>query len=61
VIGARLWLLARSTTTSRNGGAAVTFQMSDTRFDVPQATLDFKRRVYSTYVAFLSPKSRRES
>ena len=61
VIGARLWLLARSATTSRNGSAALTFQMSDTRFDVPEATLNFKRRVYSTYVAFLTPKSRRES
>lgn len=61
VIGARLWLLARSATASRNGGGAVTFQMSDTRFDVPEATLNFKRRVYSTFVSFLSPKSRRES
>jgi len=61
VIGARVWLLARSAATSRNGSAALGFDMSDTRFDVPQATLDFKRRVYSTYIAFLSPKSRRES
>jgi type IV pilus assembly protein PilW len=61
VIGARLWLLARSSTISRNGSAALTFQMSDTRFDVPETTLNFKRRVYSTFVSFLSPKSRRES
>jgi len=61
VVGARFWLLARSTTTSRNGSAALTFEMSDTRFDVPETTVNFKRRVYSTYVAFLTPKSRRES
>ena len=61
VIGARLWLLARSTTTSLNGSAALTFQMSDTRFDVAQSAQNFKRRVYTTYVAFLTPKSRRES
>jgi type IV pilus assembly protein PilW len=61
VIGARLWVLARSATTSRNGSAALTFEMSDTRFDVPATTLNFKRRVYSTFVSFLTPKSRRES
>ena len=38
VIGARFWLLARSTTTSRNGNAALTFDMSDTRFAIPETT-----------------------
>ena len=61
VIGARFWLLARSSSTSRNGNAALTFEMSDTRFAVAAATVNFKRRVYSTYVSFLTPKSRRES
>lgn len=61
VIGVRFWLLARSTTTSRNGNGALTFEMSDTRFVVPETTVNFKRRVYSTYVSFLTPKSRRES
>ena len=61
VIGARLWLLARSTSTSRNASAAMTFEMSDTRFDVAETPRNFKRRVYTTYIAFLTPKSRRES
>jgi type IV pilus assembly protein PilW len=61
VIGARLWLLARSTSASRNGGAALTFEMSDTRFDVAESPQNFKRRVYTTYISFLTPKSRRES
>jgi type IV pilus assembly protein PilW len=61
VVGVRFWLLARSATTSHNGNAALTFDMSDTRFVVPETTANFKRRVYSTYVAFLTPKSRRES
>jgi type IV pilus assembly protein PilW len=61
VIGARLWLLARSTSASPNGSAALTFQMSDTQFAVARSAQNFKRRVYTTYVAFLTPKSRRES
>ena len=45
VIGARPWLLARSTH-RRNGSAAMTFAMGDTRFDIPAAARNLKRRVY---------------
>lgn len=61
VIGVRAWLLARSSETSANVKNAATFQMSDTTVDVPAATANFKRRVYSTYIPFMTPKSRRES
>jgi type IV pilus assembly protein PilW len=61
VIGARVWLLARSSETSPNVKNALTFQMSDTTYDVPAATANFKRRVYSTYIPFMTPMSRRES
>ncbi len=61
VIGVRVWLLARSSETSSNVKDAMTFQMSDTTVNVPAATANFKRRVYSTYIPFITPKSRRES
>ena len=61
VIGVRVWLLARSTDTSPNAKNASTFQMSDTTVDVPAASANLKRRVYSTYIPFVTPKSRRES
>ncbi len=61
VVGARLWLLARSAEQSTNVKNAMTFQMSDTTVDVAAAPRNFKRRVYSTYVPFVTPKSRRES
>lgn len=61
VIGVRVWLLARSSDKSLNAKNAVTFQMSDTTLEVPAATANFKRRVYSTYISFVTPKSRRES
>jgi len=61
VIGVRAWVLARSSETSANVKDAVTFQMSDTTVAVPAASANFKRRVYSTYIPFITPKSRRES
>ena len=61
VVGARVWLLARSSSTSANTSSALTFQMSDTTVDVPAAGRNYKRRVYSTYIPFVTPKSRRES
>ena len=61
VIGVRAWLLARSSETSTNVKDAVTFQMSDTTVAIPAANANFKRRVYSTYIPFITPKSRRES
>jgi type IV pilus assembly protein PilW len=61
VIGVRVWLLARSSATSANTKNASTFQMSDTSVDVAAASANYKRRVYSTYIPFITPKSRRES
>jgi type IV pilus assembly protein PilW len=61
VVGARIWLLARSSVASKSTSAAMTFHLSDTDVDVPAATTNLKRRVYSTYVPFVTPKSRREA
>jgi type IV pilus assembly protein PilW len=72
VVGIRLWLLAKSTETSRNAAAAMTFTMGDCVFTsvnglcnttpgTPPTTQQLKRRVYSTSIIFTSPKLRRES
>jgi type IV pilus assembly protein PilW len=61
VIGVRVWLLARSADKSSNASGERSFRMSDTTLDVPAAAANFKRRVYSTYIPFMTPKSRRES
>lgn len=61
VVGAKVWLLARSDASSRNTGAAMQFVMDDVTLDVPAVSAgNVKRRVYSTYVPFVTPKSRRE-
>ena len=63
VIGVRVWLLARSADPSRNTKNAADFVLGgDTTFRVdanPAGNL--KRRVYSSYISFVTPKSRRES
>lgn len=62
VIGVRVWLLARSTSASRNAADATKFTLSaDTTVDIPAASSNLKRRVYSTYISFVTPKARRES
>jgi len=62
VIGVRVWLLARSTSASRNAANATTFKLSaDTTVDIPAANSNLKRRVYSTYISFVMPKARKES
>jgi type IV pilus assembly protein PilW len=62
VIGARVWLLARSSSPSKNTNSALSFPMGDTTFTVTaNANGNQKRRVYSTYIPFVTPKSRRES
>ncbi len=72
VVGARLWLLAKSTETSRNTAAAMTFTMGDcvyttvnglcnTTPGTPPTTQQLKRRVYNTFITFTTPKLRRES
>jgi type IV pilus assembly protein PilW len=61
IVGARVWLLARSTVASRNTKNAVTFEMSDKTVDIPAASSNQKRRVYNTYIPFVTPKSRREA
>ena len=60
VTGLRVWLLARSADKSTQAAKALTIQISDTIVDVPDAATNFKRRVYSTYIPFMTPKSRRE-
>jgi len=61
VVGVRLWLLARSDVASRNNAAATQFVMDDTTVNVAaSATGNLKRRVYSSYIPFVTPKSRRE-
>lgn len=62
VIGVRVWLLASSTSASRNAADATTFKLSaDTTVDIPAASSNLKRRVYSTYISFEMPKARKES
>lgn len=60
-IGVRVWLLSRSANASANTKNASTFELSDTTVDVPAAGSNFKRRAYTTYIPFVTPKSRRES
>lgn len=61
VVGARLWILARSDTASRNTAGTTQFVMDDTTVNVAASSSgNFKRRVYSTYIPFVTPKSRRE-
>lgn len=60
VIGVRIWVLARSSSSSRNVADAVTFTMGDSKVDIAAATTNLKRRVYNTYISFASPKARRE-
>jgi type IV pilus assembly protein PilW len=61
VIGMRVWLLARSTDSSKNTKDAATFVMADTTVDIAAAAVNPKRRLYSTYISFMTPKSRRET
>lgn len=63
VIGARLWLLARSSDPSQNTKNAASFVLgADTTVSVTaNASGNPKRRVYSTYIPFVTPKARRES
>lgn len=63
VVGVRIWLLARSTDSSLNTKNAADFVLgSDTTIHIDaNAAGNPKRRVYSTYISFVTPKSRRES
>lgn len=71
-VGIRLWLLARSTETSRNTATAMTFTMGDCVYTTANAlcnttpsatptTPQLKRRVYNSFISFATPKLRRES
>jgi type IV pilus assembly protein PilW len=61
VIGARIWVLSRSETPSRIADAATQFVMDDTVVSVAaNSSGNLKRRVYSSYVPFVTVKSRRE-
>ncbi len=61
VIGIRVWLLARSSEPSRAASEQTTFNLGSKAVNVAAATTNFKRRVYSSYISFESPKSRRQS
>lgn len=63
VIGVRIWLLARSSDPSQNTKNAASFVLgADTTVPVAaNAVGNPKRRVYSTYISFVTPKARRES
>lgn len=63
VIGVRIWLLARSSDPSQNTKNAASFVLgADTTVSVAaKAAGNPKRRVYSTYISFVTPKARRES
>jgi type IV pilus assembly protein PilW len=62
VIGVRVKLLAVSSDPSKNTNNAGTFVLSDdTTVSIATAAGNPKRRVYSTYIPFVSPKSRLES
>ena len=63
VIGVRIWLLARSSDPSRYTKNAANFVLGgDTTVSVTaSAAGNPKRRVYSTYISFITPKARSES
>ena len=62
VIGARLWLLAGSSDPSQNTKNAAKFVLgADTTVEIAaNAAGNLKRRVYSSYISFVTPKARRE-
>jgi type IV pilus assembly protein PilW len=59
-VGVRIWLLARSSSPSNNTGNAATFTLDDTVINVAAANRNLKRRVYSVFISFITPKARRE-
>ena len=63
VIGVRIWLLASSGDPSQNTRNAASFVLgADTTVSVAaKAAGNPKRRAYSTYISFVTPKARRES
>jgi type IV pilus assembly protein PilW len=60
-IGVRVWLMARSTDTSHNANNALSVQMGDFAYTVAAAGANQKRRLYNSFISFVTPKSRRES
>jgi type IV pilus assembly protein PilW len=63
VVGVKVWVLARSATQGpkRSDSADSVFQMDDTTVDVDGATAQFRRRLYESYIAFVTPAIRRGS
>lgn len=70
VIGARVWLLARSQSASRTAKEDTVFRMGDVidpvdgtvgTYTVEKGAAYQNRRVYSSYIPFVSPRARRES
>lgn len=64
VLGVRLWLLARSSDLSKNTNGAMSFEMGDFQggdlLTFASADRNPKRRVYSTFISFTTPKARVE-
>jgi type IV pilus assembly protein PilW len=63
VIGVRIWVLATSGDSSQNTRNAASFALgADTSISIAaKAAGNPKRRVYSSYISFVTPKARRES
>jgi len=59
-VGVRIFLLARSSSASNNTGNAATFTLDDTVINIAAANRNMKRRVYSVFISFITPKARRE-
>jgi type IV pilus assembly protein PilW len=59
-VGMRIWLVARSSTPSKNTADAISFTLDDTTLNIASANRNLKRRVYSTFISFVTPKARRE-
>ena len=63
VVGVKVWILARSASQGpkMSDSADSVYQMDDTTVDVDGATAQFRRRLYESYIAFVTPAIRRGS
>jgi hypothetical protein len=61
VVGVKVWVLARSASEGPKMSATSQFAMDDTTFNVTVAMPQFRRRLYESYIAFVTPAVRRGS
>jgi len=63
VVGVKVWILARSASqgSKMSDSADSVYQMDDTTVNVDGATAQFRRRLYESYIAFVTPAIRRGS